>query len=82
VALARLAGGRDIALGLHTLAAADDPQRLRQATAIGALVDAGDALAFGAVLGDGGPARRTALLNVPIAAGAALAGAWAVRRLG
>lgn len=82
VALARLAGGRDIALGLHTLAVAGDPPRLRQAAALGALVDAGDALAFGAALS--GPRRleRTALLNVPIAAGAALVGVWAARRLG
>jgi hypothetical protein len=82
VALARLAGGRDIALGVHTLAVASDPGRLRQATAIGALVDLGDALAFGAALGAGGRIRRTALLNVPIAAGAAIVGAWAFRRLG
>jgi hypothetical protein len=47
VALARLAGGRDIALGLHALAVRDDPAALKQAAAIGAAVDAGDAIASG-----------------------------------
>ncbi len=50
VALARLAGGRDIALGLHAIAVRDDREALKQSTAIGAAVDAGDAIAFGAAL--------------------------------
>jgi hypothetical protein len=80
VALARLAGGRDIALGLHALTAAGDRTRLREATLIGAAVDAGDAVAFGAAVGD--PAmRRTALLNAPLAAGAAVAGLWVASRV-
>jgi hypothetical protein len=80
VALARLAGGRDVALGLHALTASGDRARLREAALLGAAVDAGDAVAFGAAIGD--PAmRRTALLNAPLAAGAAVAGLWVASRL-
>lgn len=81
VALARLAGGRDIALGLHALSAARDPDRLREATLLGAIVDAGDAVAFGAGLRAGPGARRTALKNATLGAAAAVAGAWVLRRL-
>src|ERR1700760_4281685 len=45
-ALARIAGGRDIALGLLTFAARDDRAALREATAAAAAVDLGDAIAF------------------------------------
>ena len=40
LALARLAGGRDVAMGLQALSVADDPEALKRATAIGAGVDA------------------------------------------
>ena len=81
VALARLAGGRDIALGLHALAAGDDRKRLREAAALGAFVDAGDAVAFGTALARRDGIDRTAALNVPLGAAAALVGAWALNRL-
>lgn len=80
VTIARLAGGRDIALGMHGLANANERGRLREAVAIGALVDAGDAIAFGALLANA-EHRRTALRNLPIAAGAAGLGAWVLSRL-
>jgi hypothetical protein len=81
VALARLAGGRDLALGAHALAASGDPRRLREAVIIGALVDAGDAAAFAAALLSRDGIDRTAALNLPVAAGAAIAGAWVAGRL-
>lgn len=83
VALARLAGSRDIALGLHALGAASsgDRERLREATLLGALVDGADALSFGAALAARDGIDRTALINAPLGAGAALAGAWILSRL-
>jgi len=81
VALARLAGGRDIALGLHALAAGSDRRRLREAAALGAFVDAGDAFAFAAALASRDGIDRTAALNAPLGASAALAGVWALKRL-
>ena len=81
VALARLAGGRDIALGLHALRAGSDPERLREAATIGAFVDGGDAIAFAAALVSRDGIDRTAAMNVPIAGSAVVAGIWALRRL-
>lgn len=81
VALARLAGGRDIALGLHALRAAGDRERLREAIALGVAVDAGDAAAFTAALISRDGIDRTAALNAPLGAAAAAAGAWALSRL-
>jgi hypothetical protein len=81
VALARLAGGRDVALGLHALSVAGDRRRLREAVAIGALVDVGDAIAFGVGLGGSPDTRRTAMRNAPAGAVAAIAGLRVLRRL-
>ena len=81
VALARLAGGRDIALGVQALRAGSDRERLREAATIGAFVDAGDATAFAAALLSRDGIDRTAALNVPLAASAVVAGIWALRRL-
>ncbi len=81
VALARLAGSRDIALGLHALVVANDRDRLREAATLGALVDAGDALAFGLALASRDGIDATALKNAPLGAAAALVGVWALRRL-
>ena len=50
VALARLAGGRDIALGVHGLLVRNDAASLRESTLLAAAVDAGDAGAFAAAL--------------------------------
>jgi hypothetical protein len=80
-ALAKLAGGRDLALGLLTLAARDDPAALRQLTLAAAVLDGADAFSLGLAARD----RETRLAGfggVVSGGGAALAGAWAWRRLG
>jgi len=46
-ALGRIAGGRDLALGLLALAARDDQRALRIVGLAGAAVDASDAITFG-----------------------------------
>jgi hypothetical protein len=79
-ALARIAGGRDIALGLLTLAGRDDRAALRNATAVAAAVDLGDAIAFG-IAGRDPAAGRAAVQGVLSGAAAAIVGAWALRRL-
>lgn len=81
VVLARMAGVRDIALGLHALAVRDERDRLREASVLGAAVDAGDAFAFGAALAAREGIDSTALRNLPIAASAVVAGAWVASRL-
>ncbi len=80
LALARIAGGRDVALGLLTAAARDDARWLRRTALAAAAVDAGDAVAFGLAARD--PRTRRAGLGGAASGGAAaLAGAWAWRRL-
>ena len=81
VALARLAGGRDIALGLHGLSVRNDPDELRKSVLLGAAVDAGDAAAFAAALVGRDGIDRTAAMNVPIAGAAVIAGAFVAMRL-
>ncbi|MFN8112106.1 MAG: hypothetical protein U0R51_02790 [Solirubrobacterales bacterium] len=81
VALARLAGGRDIAIGLHGLAVRDDPEQLRRSVILGAAVDAGDTLAFATALLRRDGIDRTAAMNVPIAGAAVLGGLWVAARL-
>jgi hypothetical protein len=81
VALARLAGSRDIALGLHALSAANDRERLREAVALGTLVDAGDAVSFGSALIARDGIDRTAALNAPLGAAATAIGLWILNRL-
>jgi hypothetical protein len=80
VALARLAGGRDVALGAHAISVRDDRDRLREASVLAALVDAGDTVAFLAALASPG-FRRMAVLNAPAGATGAVAGAWVASRL-
>ena len=81
LALGRIAGGRDIALGLLALAARDDRRALRIAALAGAAVDASDAVTFGVAAKD--PiARRAGIGGVVSGSAAALAGGWAWRRLG
>ena len=80
LALAKLAGGRDLALGAVTLALRDDPAALRAAALAGAALDGADALTF--ILATGDPETRRAGLNGVLSGGAAaLAGLWAWRRL-
>jgi hypothetical protein len=80
-ALAKLAGGRDLALGTMTLAARDDPATLRALTLAAAILDAADAFALGLAARD--PDTRLAGLGgVASGGGAAVAGAWVWHRLG
>jgi hypothetical protein len=81
VALGKLAGGRDLAIGLATLAARDDTPTLRRLTASAGILDAADAaaMAFNARDPD---TRLPALGGVASGASAAVASAWASRRLG
>jgi hypothetical protein len=81
VTLARLAGGRDIALGIHALSAAADRDSLREATLLGALVDVGDAVAFGAAAIHHPRGRRAAVQNAALGAAAAVGGALVLARL-
>ena len=80
-ALAKLAGGRDLALGLLTLAARDDREMLRTLVLSAAVLDAADAFSLGLAARDG-DTRLAGLGGVVSGGGAALAGAWAWRRLG
>ena len=79
VAVSRVAGVRDFVLGIATLAALDDRDRLRAATLANAAADAGDTLAFGVALGTS--ERRAAVLGLTAALPAALAGFWTSWRL-
>jgi hypothetical protein len=80
-ALAKLAGGRDLALGAITLAARDDAAMLRTLVLAAATLDGADALALGLSARD--PETRLAGLGgIVSGGGAALAGLWAWRRLG
>jgi Domain of unknown function (DUF4267) len=81
VALTRLVGTRDLAVGLLTLAARDDLDSLRAATALSAAVDAGDAVSL-SLAGQDPAARRAGLIGASSGTAAALAGLWAWRRLG
>ena len=81
VVLARMAGVRDIALGIHALSVLDDTDKLREASVIGAVVDAGDAFAFGAALAAREGIDDMAMKNLPIAASAVAAGAFVAARL-
>jgi hypothetical protein len=79
VALARVAGARDLVLGAATLAARRDRDRLRTATLANAVADSGDTLAFGVAIGT---SERTAgLRGIAAALPAAIAGGWIAWRL-
>jgi hypothetical protein len=78
--LTRIAGGRDIAIGLLTFAARDDRARLREASAVAAAVDLGDAIVFGSA-GRDPAAGRAAVQGILSGGAAAIVGAWAIRRL-
>jgi hypothetical protein len=80
-ALAKLAGGRDIALGGLAIAARNEREALLRACIAGAAVDAGDALSFGLATARGEDLNRAGVLGALSAAAAAGAGAWAASRL-
>lgn len=79
VAVARIAGVRDLVLGGATLAALDRPDRLRTATIGNATADAGDSLAFCMAIRAG--ERTAGLRGVATALPATLAGLWVAWRL-
>jgi len=81
VVLARMAGVRDVALGLHALAVRDDAARLREASVLGVVVDGGDAFAFGSALAAREGMDAAALKSLPLAGAAVVAGAWVASRL-
>jgi hypothetical protein len=81
VALAKLGGGRDIALGALTLSALSDRERLRAVMLVSNLCDLADAAAFGYAARD--PEMRLPGVSGVLSGGAAaLAGFWAWRRFG
>jgi hypothetical protein len=81
VALAKLAGGRDIALGALTLAAHDDARTLRTLMLVSSALDAADAVALG-VSARNPETRKAGIGGIVSGGAAALAGFWAWRRLG
>lgn len=82
VTVARIAGGRDIVLGIVTLAALGDRDRLLAANLANAGVDAGDALICASDLtGRSHGNREAAARGFGAAVPAALAGLWAAARL-
>ncbi|MDQ2630666.1 MAG: hypothetical protein M3Y75_06800 [Actinomycetota bacterium] len=81
MALGKLGGGRDIAIGALTLAVRDDRQALRTALLISSACDVADAVALGASAAH--PETRKAGIGGVLSGGiAAVAGLWAWRRLG
>jgi hypothetical protein len=81
LALAKLAGGRDIALGALTLAARDDAQRLRTLLLVSSACDVADAVGLG-VSARYPETRRAGIGGIVSGSAAAIAGFWAWRRLG
>jgi len=80
--LGRIAGGRDIAIGLLAVAAREDRRSLRRAVLAGAAVDATDAIVFGSLAAADPDARRAGVIGAASGAAATIAGTWAWRRLG
>ncbi|HET9164036.1 MAG TPA: hypothetical protein VFN89_11440 [Solirubrobacterales bacterium] len=81
VALAKLGGGRDIGIGVLTLASLSDPDRLRTVMLASNLCDLADAAAFAFAARD--PQMRLPTVSgVLSGSAAAAAGFWAWRRLG
>jgi predicted hotdog family 3-hydroxylacyl-ACP dehydratase len=79
IAVSRIAGVRDLVLGAVTLAAIEDPGRLRAATIANAVADAGDTGAF--ALAIRAEERTAGLRGVATALPATLAGLWMAWRL-
>lgn len=80
VAVTRVAGVRDLVLGLVTVSGLDDPDRLRNATLANAIADAGDTLAFSLTLRT--PERAAGVRGFAVALPAAAVGIWTRWRLG
>lgn len=79
-AMAKLGGGRDIAIGAMTLAARNNPEALRTAILVSSACDLADAVALGASARR--PETRAAGIGGILSGGAAaVAGFWAARRM-
>jgi hypothetical protein len=78
LALARIAATRDVVLGIWQLRSLSDPAELRRASTAVAVADAGDAVTFALLLGDG--ERSAGVRGLAAALPAAVAGAWISRR--
>jgi hypothetical protein len=77
--VSRIAGIRDLVLGVVTLAALEDRARLRAASLANATADAGDTLAFALALGGG--ERTAGARGLAAALPATVAGLWTAWRL-
>lgn len=80
LALARLAGTRDLALGALAVVTADDSEQATKVLALNAAVDAGDALTFAIPLVRRDGIDRAALAGTASAAAATILGAWLATR--
>lgn len=80
-ALAKLAGGRDIAIGALTLAARDDTPKLRTLLLVSSACDVADAVGLG-FSARYPKTRRAGIGGIVSGSAAAIAGLWAARRLG
>jgi hypothetical protein len=78
LALARIAATRDVVLGIWQLRSLSEPTELRRASTAVAVADAGDAVAFTLLLGNG--ERTAGVRGLAAALPAALAGAWISRQ--
>jgi hypothetical protein len=78
-AVGRIAGIRDLVLGVVTLIGLEDRGRLRAATLANAAADAGDTVAFALALGDG--ERTAGARGLAAALPATVAGFWTAWRL-
>jgi hypothetical protein len=78
-AVSRLAGIRDLVLGVVTMSALDDRRRLRAATLANAAADAGDTLAFTLALGS--EERTAGSRGIAAALPATMLGLWTAWRL-
>jgi hypothetical protein len=82
IAVARIAGARDVVMGTQALLALDDAEQLSRACLANAAADAGDAATFAAALASGdGDLRAAGARGLAAALPAAVFGAWMARRL-
>ena len=81
MAVARLAGVRDLILGAIAALAGSDRSRLREASLAGVAADAGDSLVFASALVTDGETVRAGRRGVAAAVPATVAGLWLAWRL-
>ena len=79
-AMAKLGGGRDIAIGAMTLAARNDPAALRTTILVSSACDLADAVALG-VSARNPETRHAGIGGILSGGAAAVAGLWSWRRL-